>query len=80
MAPYATMILIVPSALVEGRGVLQWCATTPNLDLSLLILVASGAIAFSLNYSIFYVIQTTSALTFNVAGNMKTAVAISASW
>jgi len=74
------MILILPAAALEGSGVYRWLATTPSLGYPLAVLLGSGVIAFSLNYSIFYVIQTTSALTFNVAGNMKTAVAIACSW
>lgn len=82
MAPYATMVLVLPALILEGSAVLQWAALLSSSALlySTSILLFSGIIAFSLNYSIFYVIQTTSALTFNVAGNMKTAVAISASW
>lgn len=80
MAPYATMILIIPAGAFEGAGVYRWVTTTPSLGYPLGVLLLSGIIAFSLNYSIFYVIQTTSALTFNVAGNMKTAVAIACSW
>eukprot|EP00270_Netrium_digitus_P017192 TRINITY_DN6268_c1_g1_i8.p1 TRINITY_DN6268_c1_g1~~TRINITY_DN6268_c1_g1_i8.p1 ORF type:complete len:258 (+),score=58.91 TRINITY_DN6268_c1_g1_i8:250-1023(+) len=80
MAPYATMLLILPAAALEGWQVNVWLNTQESLTLPFLVLLASGLLAFSLNYSIFYVIQTTSALTFNVAGNMTTAVAISASW
>eukprot|EP00271_Cylindrocystis_brebissonii_P004732 TRINITY_DN16562_c0_g1_i1.p1 TRINITY_DN16562_c0_g1~~TRINITY_DN16562_c0_g1_i1.p1 ORF type:complete len:392 (+),score=54.27 TRINITY_DN16562_c0_g1_i1:233-1408(+) len=80
MAPYATMLLILPALVFEGQGLWGWLLAQPSLSYPLSVLLLSGVLAFSLNYSIFYVIQTTSALTFNVAGNMKTAVAISASW
>eukprot|EP00850_Spirogloea_muscicola_P003707 SM000015S01207 [mRNA] locus=s15:510135:511922:+ [translate_table: standard] len=85
MAPYATALLIVPAALFEGPDLNLWLLERRGpegggLAFPFTVLLVSGVIAFSLNYSIFYVIQTTSALTFNVAGNMKTAVAIAASW
>ncbi|KAL2467729.1 GDP-mannose transporter GONST5 [Forsythia ovata] len=42
---------------------------------------ATGRIrAFCLNFSIFYVIHSTTAVTFNVAGNLKVAVAVTCSW
>ncbi|KAF2608789.1 hypothetical protein F2Q68_00046624 [Brassica cretica] len=40
----------------------------------------SGVLAFCLNFSIFYVIHSTTAVTFNVAGNLKVAVAVMVSW
>ena len=80
MAPYAACLLILPAILLESSNVYHWAAAQASLTPPLTVLLVSGVLAFSLNYSIFYVIQTTSALTFNVAGNMKTAVAICASW
>lgn len=71
MAPFATMILAVPALLLEGAGVLEWFRTTPNLLSSLVIIFGSGVMAFCLNFSIFYVIHSTTAVTFNVAGNLK---------
>jgi solute carrier family 35, member E3 len=47
---------------------------------ALAIIVTSGVLAFCLNFSIFYVIHSTAAVTFNVAGNLKVAVAVLASW
>ncbi|KAH9691155.1 UDP-galactose transporter 1 [Citrus sinensis] len=41
---------------------------------------SSGVLAFCLNFSIFYVIHSTTAVTFNVAGNLKVAVAVLVSW
>jgi solute carrier family 35 protein E3 len=80
MAPYATMILSIPALLLEGAGVLKWAEVQTSLLLPVLIIVLSGVSAFCLNFSIFYVIHTTTAVTFNVAGNMKVAVAIVISW
>ncbi|EPS60049.1 hypothetical protein M569_14755, partial [Genlisea aurea] len=80
MAPFATMILVVPALLLEGPGVSEWIHTTPSLVPSVATIFASGVLAFCLNFSIFYVIQSTNAVTFNVAGNLKVAVAIACSW
>ncbi|ERN20669.1 UDP-galactose transporter 1 [Amborella trichopoda] len=81
MAPFATMILAVPALLLEGSGVVQWVQTHhQQLDSSLLIIFGSGVFAFCLNFSIFYVIHSTTAVTFNVAGNLKVAVAVMVSW
>lgn len=71
MAPFATMILAVPAMLLEGNGVLEWLHTHESLCSSLIIIFSSGVLAFCLNFSIFYVIHSTTAVTFNVAGNLK---------
>ena len=71
MAPYATMILAFPALILEGPGVLAWIAVQESLVKPCIILFGSGIFAFCLNFSIFYVIKTTTAVTFNVAGNMK---------
>lgn len=71
MAPFATMILGVPAALLEGNGVIEWLHTHETLVPSLTIIFSSGVLAFCLNFSIFYVIHSTTAVTFNVAGNLK---------
>ncbi|PRQ26534.1 putative sugar phosphate transporter domain-containing protein [Rosa chinensis] len=80
MAPFATMILGVPAMLLEGNGVLEWLHTHETLVPSLTIIFSSGVLAFCLNFSIFYVIHSTTAVTFNVAGNLKVAVAVLVSW
>ncbi|KAG6422786.1 hypothetical protein SASPL_113167 [Salvia splendens] len=74
MAPFATMILAVPALLLEGSGVVAWLYTCPSLSSSLVIIFGSGVLAFCLNFSIFYVIHSTTAVTFNVAGNLKVRV------
>ena len=71
MAPFATMILAVPAMLLEGNGVLDWLHTHESISSSLIIIFSSGVMAFCLNFSIFYVIHSTTAVTFNVAGNLK---------
>lgn len=71
MAPYATMILVLPAMLLEGNGVLEWLNTHPYPWSALIIIFSSGVLAFCLNFSIFYVIHSTTAVTFNVAGNLK---------
>lgn len=71
MAPFATMILAVPALLLEGPGVVAWLQTGPPLLSSFCIIFGSGVLAFCLNFSIFYVIHSTTAVTFNVAGNLK---------
>ncbi|KAL4187825.1 hypothetical protein AMTRI_Chr09g40720 [Amborella trichopoda] len=80
MAPFATMILAVPALLLEGAPIITWLQTQESLVFSLLIIFGSGIFAFCLNFSIFYVIHSTTAVTFNVAGNLKVAVAIMVSW
>jgi drug/metabolite transporter (DMT)-like permease len=80
MAPYATMILALPALLIEGPGVAMWFAEHEFIFGPVLIILLSGVSAFCLNFSIFYVIHATTAVTFNVAGNMKVAVAIVISW
>ena len=80
MAPYATMILAGPAVLLEGPGVIQWFQSHGAVLSSLIIIFGSGVLAFCLNFSIFYVIHSTTAVTFNVAGNLKVAVAVACSW
>lgn len=80
MAPFATVILAGPALLLEGSGVIEWFRTSPSLLSALVIIFGSGVLAFCLNFSIFYVIHSTTAVTFNVAGNLKVAVAITFSW
>ncbi|WJX38550.1 UDP-galactose transporter 1 [Trifolium repens] len=80
MAPYATMILVLPAMVLEGNGVLEWLNTHPYPWTALIIIFSSGVLAFCLNFSIFYVIHSTTAVTFNVAGNLKVAVAVLVSW
>lgn len=71
MAPYATMILALPALLLEGVGVVTWARGQEALFMPVFIILSSGFFAFCLNFSIFYVIHSTTAVTFNVAGNMK---------
>lgn len=80
MAPYATLILVFPAIIFEGSGILSWMAIQKSLFAPCIIIFSSGIFAFCLNFSIFYVIKTTTAVTFNVAGNLKVAVAILISW
>eukprot|EP00252_Welwitschia_mirabilis_P016370 TRINITY_DN36113_c0_g1_i1.p1 TRINITY_DN36113_c0_g1~~TRINITY_DN36113_c0_g1_i1.p1 ORF type:complete len:162 (+),score=18.07 TRINITY_DN36113_c0_g1_i1:58-543(+) len=80
MAPFATIILAIPAILLEGIGVWDWFQTHEDLYSAFLLIIGSGVFAFCLNFSIFYVIHSTTAVTFNVAGNMKVAVAILISW
>uniref|UniRef100_A0A5B7A0V7 Putative UDP-galactose transporter 1 n=1 Tax=Davidia involucrata TaxID=16924 RepID=A0A5B7A0V7_DAVIN len=80
MAPFATMILAVPALLIEGSGVVEWFYSQQSLASPLIIIFGSGVLAFCLNFSIFYVIHSTTAVTFNVAGNLKVAVAVTCSW
>ncbi|CAM8917268.1 unnamed protein product [Rhodiola kirilowii] len=80
MAPYATMILGIPAILLEGSGVFEWLHTNPSVGSGVFIIFSSGMLAFCLNFSIFYVIHSTTAVTFNVAGNLKVAFAVLISW
>ncbi|XP_065881326.1 UDP-galactose transporter 1 [Euphorbia lathyris] len=80
MAPFATMILGLPAILLEGNGVIDWFSTHESVVPAMVIIFISGVLAFCLNFSIFYVIHSTTAVTFNVAGNLKVAVAVLVSW
>ncbi|XP_062192768.1 UDP-galactose transporter 1-like isoform X2 [Phragmites australis] len=80
MAPFATMILSAPAMVLEGSGVINWLYTYEPVVPALIIIVTSGVLAFCLNFSIFYVIHSTTAVTFNVAGNLKVAAAVLVSW
>ena len=60
------MILAFPALILEGPGVLAWIAVQESLVKPCIILFGSGIFAFCLNFSIFYVIKTTTAVTFNV--------------
>ncbi|WVZ87816.1 hypothetical protein U9M48_034393 [Paspalum notatum var. saurae] len=80
MAPFATMILALPAMLLEGGSVINWFYTHDSIVPALVIVLGSGVLAFCLNFSIFYVIHSTTAVTFNVAGNLKVAVAVLVSW
>ncbi|KAL5231594.1 hypothetical protein ABZP36_030370 [Zizania latifolia] len=80
MAPFATMILSIPAIVLEGSGVVNWLYTYDSIVPALIIIITSGVLAFCLNFSIFYVIHSTTAVTFNVAGNLKVAVAVLVSW
>ncbi|KAL0855834.1 hypothetical protein Bca101_060987 [Brassica carinata] len=71
MAPFATMILGIPALLLEGNGILSWFDAHPSPWSALTIFFSSGVLAFCLNFSIFYVIHSTTAVTFNIAGNLK---------
>ncbi|GAQ90452.1 Glucose-6-phosphate/phosphate and phosphoenolpyruvate/phosphate antiporter [Klebsormidium nitens] len=80
MAPYSTALLILPALFYEGADVSAWAAEQDNIALPLTVILVGGSLAFCLNFSLFYVIQATSAVTFNVAGNLKVALAIIISW
>ncbi|KAJ8493452.1 hypothetical protein OPV22_015173 [Ensete ventricosum] len=80
MAPFATMILALPAILLEGAGVVDWLYSHQSIGSTMFIIFSSGVLAFCLNFSIFYVIHSTTAVTFNVAGNLKVAVAVLVSW
>uniref|UniRef100_A0A8I6XI32 Sugar phosphate transporter domain-containing protein n=2 Tax=Hordeum vulgare subsp. vulgare TaxID=112509 RepID=A0A8I6XI32_HORVV len=79
MALFSTMILALPAILLEGGGVIVWFYTQDVFS-SLIIILGSGVLAFCLNFTIFYVIHSTTVVTFNVAGNLKLAVAVLVSW
>ncbi|RWV84723.1 hypothetical protein GW17_00053543 [Ensete ventricosum] len=61
MAPFATMILAVPAILLEGAGVFNWFYTHESVSSAMFIIFGSGVSAFCLNFSIFYVIHSTTA-------------------
>jgi solute carrier family 35, member E3 len=77
MAPFATMILALPAMMLEGGGVIGWFYTHDSIVSALIIILGSGVLVFCLNFSIFYVIHSTTAVTFNVAGNLKVRISFS---
>ncbi|KAF6143524.1 hypothetical protein GIB67_029693 [Kingdonia uniflora] len=80
MTPFATMILALPALFLKGHGVWVWFHTHETLCSSLILILTSGVLGFCLNFSIFYVIHSTTAVTFNVTGNIKLVVAVMVSW
>mmetsp|Transcript_10480 Transcript_10480/g.17132 ORF Transcript_10480/g.17132 Transcript_10480/m.17132 type:complete len:350 (-) Transcript_10480:446-1495(-) len=76
MAPLSLAILGPFAGLAEGPEIMQRTDLQTNIKPLLMILVISGAIAFLLNWTTFLAIQSTSSLTFNVAGNLKSVIAI----
>lgn len=79
------MFMLLPlAAFFEGAGVVSWLMDDPlpngGQNTALALVVFSGVLAFGLNFSLFFAIQATSAMTFNVAGNLKVALAILLGW
>eukprot|EP00897_Mesotaenium_endlicherianum_P005316 jgi/Mesen1/4812/ME000243S03987 len=81
MAPQIVFMLAPLALATEAADVVRWHYnnTADHSQVWLLVLV-SGFLAFGLNFSLFYAIQATSAMTFNVAGNLKVAVAMLLGW
>ncbi|KAI8032420.1 UDP-galactose transporter 1 [Camellia lanceoleosa] len=71
LAPFATMIMGVPAIVLEGIGVMNWFHNHSSVFSSLIIIFSFRLLPFCLNFSVFYVIHSTTAVTFNVAGNLK---------
>ncbi|CAN6931222.1 unnamed protein product [Brassica oleracea var. botrytis] len=69
MSPFATMILGIPALLLEGNGIMSWFEAHPVSLPSVSTFPSSTS-----------VIHSTTAVTFNVAGNLKVAVAVLVSW
>ncbi|KAF6153918.1 hypothetical protein GIB67_023695 [Kingdonia uniflora] len=80
MISFATMILPLSTLFLKGPGVCVWFHTHETLYSSLILILTSGVLAFCLNFSISYVIHSTTAVMFNVTGNMNLAVAVMFSW
>ncbi|KAF6158205.1 hypothetical protein GIB67_014999 [Kingdonia uniflora] len=80
MTPFATMILALPALFLNGNGVWVWFYTHETLCSFLILILTSGVLGFCLNFSIFYVIHSTTSVTFNTMGNMKLAVPVMVSW
>lgn len=82
MIPYSIGLLVVPALLFEGGGVARYVREPPagGVLAPALAIVASGVLAFGLNFSLYAVIKVTSAVTYCVVGNFKVAVAVFSSW
>ncbi|KAF2595376.1 hypothetical protein F2Q70_00044463 [Brassica cretica] len=68
--PFATTRYI-PALLLGGNGIKSWFEAHPSPWAAFIIIFSPGVLAFCLNFSIFYVIHSTTAVTFNFAGNLK---------
>eukprot|EP00850_Spirogloea_muscicola_P020387 SM000214S06781 [mRNA] locus=s214:215351:218671:+ [translate_table: standard] len=80
MIPYSLIILAPPAIALEGVSVHDWFLSQSDTRPALICLLMSGVIAFCLNFSLFYAIQATSAVTFNVAGNLKIGLSMVIGW
>eukprot|EP00899_Mesostigma_viride_P010562 jgi/Mesvir1/19507/Mv16604-RA.1 len=81
MAPLAALPLVPLVLWMEGAVLAAYFSTPANPRAAAAIMSMSSAVlAFVLNLAIFFVIQFSSGLTFNVLGNLKVAVAILVSW
>lgn len=80
MAPFATLIMMLPAMLLGGSRILKWLRIHPYPWAALIIIFSSSVLAFCLAFFIFYVVHSTTAVTFNVAGNIKVADTVLASW
>jgi len=84
LTPWCIAILAPLVFMFELEGIRVWWAedvAARGLQRDAVALLGtSGLLAFALNFSVFLVIGTTSAVTFNIAGNAKIAIAILLSW
>ncbi|CAI5495701.1 unnamed protein product [Closterium sp. Naga37s-1] len=80
LVPYSALILAPPAAVLEGWQLWGWFVAQANPWPAVIAILISGCFAFCLNFSLFYTIQKTSALTFNVAGNLKLVITLVFSW
>eukprot|EP00899_Mesostigma_viride_P021657 jgi/Mesvir1/29493/Mv22979-RA.1 len=81
LSPMASAMLIPFALYMESPELSMFFGDESNPRLAVVILALSSAVlAFFLNVSIFFVIQYTSGLTFNVLGNLRSAFTILVSW
>ncbi|GAQ82756.1 hypothetical protein KFL_001230040 [Klebsormidium nitens] len=81
-APYSVGLLFLPALYLEWGPIVAWRADRPGWEAATpcVAIFVSGVIAFGLNLSVIYAVKATSAVTINVAGNLKVAVSILVSW
>ncbi|KAI5422804.1 hypothetical protein KIW84_046002 [Lathyrus oleraceus] len=80
MAPFAILIMVLPFMLLEGSRILKWLRIHPYPWAALIIIFSCGVLAFCFDFFILYVVHSTTAVTFNVAGNIKVADTVLVSW
>lgn len=80
MAPQIVLMLTPLAFFCEWEAVQMWYGLEGDRTQVFIVIGISGILAFGLNFSLFYAIQATSAMTFNVAGNLKVAVAMLLGW
>lgn len=74
-SPASAVLVALTSLLFERSAPMHWIFA-PGHIIGTLVIILTGLASFMLNLSIFYLLQSTSALAVSVAGNVKVAAII----